>query len=142
GIAAALGEPRAPRARGRGSVARRCDDVSCQRRQYRRRAMMRMLQLRNVGKAYRRYPNARARLIEAVAPWLGKRHETVWVLRNVHLAVRRGESVGSAAHNGAGKSTLLKLITGTAKATEGSIHAGGRIAAILELGMGFHPEFT
>ena len=130
------------RARGRGSVARRRYDVSCQRRQYRGRAVMRMLELRDVGKAYRRYPNARARLIEAVAPWLGKRHETVRVLRNVNLAVRRGESVGIVGHNGAGKSTLLKLITGTAKATEGSIHAGGRIAAILELGMGFHPEFT
>ena len=103
---------------------------------------MPVLELRNVGKAYRRYPNARARLIETVAPWLGKRHETVWVLRNVNLAVRRGESVGIVGHNGAGKSTLLKLITGTAKATEGSIHADGRIAAILELGMGFHPEFT
>ena len=101
-----------------------------------------VLELRNVGKAYRRYPNARARLIETVAPWLGKRHETVWVLRNVSLAVRRGESVGIVGHNGAGKSTLLKLITGTAKATEGSIQASGRIAAILELGMGFHPEFT
>jgi lipopolysaccharide transport system ATP-binding protein len=48
---------------------------------------MPMLELRNVGKAYRRYPSARARLLEAVAPWLGKRHEKVWVLRNVNLAV-------------------------------------------------------
>ena len=104
--------------------------------------MIPVLELRKVGKAYRRYPNARTRLIETVAPWLGKRHETVWVLRNVNLAVQRGESVGIVGHNGAGKSTLLKLITGTAKATEGSIHADGRIAAILELGMGFHPEFT
>jgi lipopolysaccharide transport system ATP-binding protein len=101
-----------------------------------------VLELCNVGKAYRRYPNARARLIETVAPWLGKRHETVWVLRNVNLVVRRGESVGIVGHNGAGKSTLLKLITGTAKPTEGSVHSDGRIAAILELGMGFHPEFT
>ena len=77
-----------------------------------------------------------------MAPWLGKRHETVWVLRNVNLAVRPGESVGIVGHNGAGKSTLLKLITGTAKATEGSDPCDGRIAAILELGMGFHPEFT
>ena len=103
---------------------------------------MQMLELRNVGKAYRRFPHARDRLLEAVAPWLGKRHETVWVLRNVNLTVSRGESVGIIGHNGAGKSTLLKLVTGTAKATEGTIRAGGRIAAILELGMGFHPEFT
>jgi len=101
-----------------------------------------VLELCNVGKAYRRYPNARARLIETVAPWLGKRHETVWVLRNVDLAVRRGESLGIVGHNGAGKSTLLKLITGTAKPPDGSVHSDGRIAAILELGMGFHPEFT
>jgi len=101
-----------------------------------------VLELCNVGKAYRRYPNARARLIETVGPWLGKRHETVWVLRNVNLVVRRGESVGIVGHNGAGKSTLLKLITGTAKPTDGSVHSDGRIAAILELGMGFHPEFT
>ena len=103
---------------------------------------MTMLAFRNLGKAYRRYKHPRDRLLEMTIPWIGTRHETIWVLRNVDLAVREGESLGIIGHNGAGKSTLLKLATGTAKPTEGSVDANGRIAAILELGMAFHPEFT
>jgi lipopolysaccharide transport system ATP-binding protein len=103
---------------------------------------MPMLALENLGKAYRRYRHPRDRLLEMIAPWAEPRHETIWVLRNIDLSIDEGESVGIIGHNGAGKSTLLKLVTGTAMPTEGSVRTGGRIAAILELGMGFHPEFT
>src|SRR5437899_8626171 len=103
---------------------------------------MPMLALENLGKAYRRYRHPRDRLIEMILPRAGARHETVWVLRNIDLSIDEGESVGIVGHNGAGKSTLLKLVTGTAMPTEGGVRANGRIAAILELGMGFHPEFT
>jgi len=102
---------------------------------------MQALALCNVGKAYRRYAHPRDRLAELVLPWRA-RHEDIWVLRNVDATIESGESVAVVGQNGAGKSTLLKLITGVTKPTEGSIVRNGRIAAILELGIGFHPEFT
>ncbi len=94
----------------------------------------------NVSKAYKRYPGKWARVRE----WLtGKpTHERTWVLRNINFSVQPGEAVGIIGINGAGKSTLLKIITGTTQPTEGSVHIRGRVAALLELGMGFHPDFT
>ena len=98
--------------------------------------------LRNVGKSYRRYARPRDRLVEKLMPWAGRRHENVWVLRNIDVSVQSGESIAIIGPNGAGKSTLLKLVTGTTQPTEGSVEIRGRVAAILELGIGFHPEFT
>jgi homopolymeric O-antigen transport system ATP-binding protein len=102
---------------------------------------MHALALSNVGKAYRRYAHPRDRLKEALLR--GRpRHEKIWVLRNVDVTIARGESVAIIGQNGAGKSTLLKLATGVTRPTEGTLERSGRIAAILELGIGFHPEFT
>src|SRR6266700_2884913 len=101
-----------------------------------------MLAIQTLGKAYKRYPHRRDRVLEKILPWRGPRHEQVWVLRGLDLSVERGECVGIIGQNGSGKSTLLKLVAGTTEPTEGSIKVDGRIAAILELGMGFHPEFT
>src|SRR5205085_1659835 len=70
------------------------------------------------------------------------RHKLKWVLRDVSFSVKPGEAVGLIGINGAGKSTLLKLITGTTQPTTGGVHMEGRVAALLELGMGFHPDFT
>ena len=94
----------------------------------------------NVSKAYKRYPGKWARVLE----WLtGKpHHEKNWVLRDINFTVSPGESVGIIGVNGAGKSTLLKIITGTTQATTGTVFSQGRVAALLELGMGFHPDFT
>ncbi len=100
-----------------------------------------VLRIENVGKAYRIHESAGSRFLS----WFGvptPRAEERWVLRNVSINVARGEAVGIVGQNGAGKSTLLKLVTGTANATEGSLHRSGRIAAILELGLGFLPELT
>lgn len=94
----------------------------------------------HVGKAYKRYASKWARMRE----WLTgqPRHEQTWVLRDIHFTVNPGEAVGIVGVNGAGKSTLLKIITGTTQPTNGSVHIEGRVAALLELGMGFHPDFT
>lgn len=94
----------------------------------------------NVGKAYKRYPSKWARLAE----WITgrERHEKHWVLRDISFEVAPGEAVGIVGINGAGKSTLLKIITGTTQPTTGNVEAGGHVAALLELGMGFHPDFT
>ena len=94
----------------------------------------------HVGKAYKRYAGKWARMREWVS---GKpRHDKAWVLRDIHFTVNPGEAVGIVGVNGAGKSTLLKIITGTTQPSSGSVHTEGRVAALLELGMGFHPDFT
>jgi lipopolysaccharide transport system ATP-binding protein len=98
------------------------------------------LRVRNLGKAYKRYLKKWGRLAEWVG--FGIRHDLNWVLRDVSFDVSPGEAVGIVGSNGAGKSTLLKLITGTIRPTTGAFEVGGRIAALLELGIGFHPEFT
>jgi lipopolysaccharide transport system ATP-binding protein len=95
----------------------------------------------NLGKAYKQYPTRWSRLAEWVLP--GRpRHKLKWVLQDIGFTVQPGEAVGLIGINGAGKSTLLKLITGTTQPTTGSVHMEGRVAALLELGMGFHPDFT
>ncbi len=95
-----------------------------------------------VGKAYRRYPSQWARLAEWILPRGAPRHEKVWVLKDVSFRVEPGESVALVGVNGAGKSTLLRMIAGTTRATEGSIQVVGDVSALLELGMGFHADFT
>ena len=99
-----------------------------------------MLQIRHLGKSYKVYASQRARLWELVTG--RSRHEEFWALRDVDLHVGQGESLGVIGDNGAGKSTLLKLIAGTLNPTTGSVRLRGRLTAILELGTGFHPEFT
>lgn len=95
-----------------------------------------------VGKAYKQYPTRWARLAEWLLPGRRKYHTLKWVLQGISFRVNLGEAVGIIGMNGAGKSTLLKMITGTTTPTSGSIEVKGRIAALLELGMGFHPDFT
>ena len=95
-----------------------------------------------LGKAYKQYPNRWSRLAEWALPWRGPRHQLKWVIHDISFRVAPGDAVGIIGINGAGKSTLLKLITGTTQPTTGSVAIGGTVAALLELGMGFHPDFT
>lgn len=100
------------------------------------------ISISNLGKAYKQYPTRWARLVEWLLPGNKPRHQLKWVLQNINFTVNPGEAVGIIGINGAGKSTLLKMITGTTRPTTGSVHMTGRVAALLELGMGFHPDFT
>lgn len=96
----------------------------------------------NLGKAYKQYPTRWSRLREWMLPFQGPQHALKWILQDISFTVEPGQAVGLIGINGAGKSTLLKLITGTTQPTTGSVHMQGRVAALLELGMGFHPDFT
>jgi lipopolysaccharide transport system ATP-binding protein len=95
-----------------------------------------------LGKAYKQYPTRWSRLAEWMLPWSGTRHKLKWVLQDISFEISPGEAVGLIGINGAGKSTLLKLITGTTTPTTGTVWMQGSVAALLELGMGFHPDFT
>jgi lipopolysaccharide transport system ATP-binding protein len=95
-----------------------------------------------LGKAYKQYPTRWSRLLEWLTPGKKTYHERKWVLRDISFTVQPGEAVGIIGINGAGKSTLLKLITGTTLPSAGSVFMTGRVAAMLELGMGFHSDFT
>jgi len=100
-----------------------------------------VLSVKDVGKAFRSYRSEWQRF----ARWFGlalKPAEEAWVLRHINFDIQPGEAIGIVGQNGAGKSTLLKIITGTLKPSEGQVQVNGRIAAILELGMGFNPELT
>lgn len=99
------------------------------------------LRVYNLGKVYKRYPNDRARLLEWLYP-ARPRHQQYWVLRGISFEVAPGEAIGLIGNNGAGKSTLLKMVVGTTQPSEGQVDLGGRVAALLELGMGFHPQFS
>jgi lipopolysaccharide transport system ATP-binding protein len=95
-----------------------------------------------LGKAYKHYARRLDRLVEWLWPFSGVRHELKWILRDVSFRVEPGRALGIIGVNGAGKSTLLKMITGTTQPTTGSVQLTGRVAALLELGLGFHPDFT
>ena len=101
-----------------------------------------MIVVENLSKRYKRYANRWARLGEWVSGGRWTPYESRWVLRGVSFSVAAGEAVGVVGANGAGKSTLLKILAGTTQPTSGSFTLTGRAAALLELGMGFHPDFS
>ncbi|AMP01149.1 putative ATP binding component of ABC-transporter [Collimonas arenae] len=98
--------------------------------------------VKGLGKAYKSYGGRWSRLAEWVLPFAKPRHQLHWVLQDIDFELAAGEAVGIVGINGAGKSTLLKVIAGTSQASAGSVDIQGRVAALLELGMGFHADFT
>lgn len=101
----------------------------------------RAIYARDLGKRYEVYRKPSHRLFDMVLPG-GPRYREFWALRNVYLDIERGTTVGIIGENGAGKSTLLKLISGITAPTTGEVQVSGRVTSLIELGAGFHPEFT
>jgi len=101
-----------------------------------------VLSVRNVSKCFEMYEKPVHRLYQTLCAGHKKFYKEFWALKDISFDVRRGECVGIIGRNGAGKSTLLQIITGTLAATSGEVKTNGRVAALLELGSGFNPEFT
>ena len=100
------------------------------------------IRIDEVSRRFRVYPKDARTLKELIVTRGRGRGEDVWALSGVALAIRPGEAVGLVGRNGSGKTTLLKLIGGIIKPSLGRLEVGGRVASLLELGAGFHPEFT
>ncbi|MCI8442143.1 MAG: ABC transporter ATP-binding protein [Provencibacterium sp.] len=109
---------------------------------------MNAVELQGIGKMYKLFDKTSDRVADVFGAdklrfWdRSPRFREFWALRDINLTVEKGERIGIIGRNGAGKSTLLKLITGNIQPTEGSIAIHGEIQALMQLGTGFHPEFT
>lgn len=101
-----------------------------------------MIRIDNLSKRYLTYARPTDRLWDWFTPGPPRRGKSFWALRDITLDVPRGSALGIVGVNGAGKSTLLKILTGVTSPTSGTYRVDGRVSALLELGAGFHPEFT
>lgn len=108
------------------------------------------IHVQNLSKCYQIYARPQDRLKQSIYPRLqslvgrtsNQYYHEFWALKDVSFSVKKGETVGIIGQNGSGKSTLLQIICGTLSATDGIVKTHGRIAALLELGSGFNPDFT
>ncbi|NCQ34715.1 ABC transporter ATP-binding protein, partial [bacterium] len=100
------------------------------------------IRVQGLSKCYHVYDKPQDRLKQGL--WRGRKQffREFWALKDVSFEIRKGETVGIIGRNGSGKSTLLQLIAGTLTPTAGSVQVNGRVAALLELGSGFNPEFS
>lgn len=108
------------------------------------------IEVRGLSKCYQVYEQPADRLKQFIIPRFSRLFSCAvrqyfrefWALREIDFTIKKGETVGIIGHNGAGKSTLLQLICGTLNPSHGEVNVNGRIAALLELGAGFNPEFS
>src|SRR6266540_297065 len=96
----------------------------------------------SLGKCYEIYAQPRDRLMQSIFRGRRQFFQEFWAVTDLSFEVKRGETVGIIGRNGSGKSTLLQLVAGTLTPTTGSVSVHGRVAALLELGSGFNPEYT
>lgn len=102
-----------------------------------------IIELASIAKMYRTFRSPRHRMLEALGlPVSKSSYDEYWAIRNMSLSIKPGERVGLVGRNGAGKSTLLKLIAGLIQPSAGTVRVQGKVQALMELGTGFHPEFT
>jgi lipopolysaccharide transport system ATP-binding protein len=100
------------------------------------------IQVENLSKKYAMYRRPWDKLREVLRLSRRQLHEEFWALRDITFRVDKGQTVGIIGQNGSGKSTLLQILAGIMRQTRGECHVGGKVAALLELGSGFNPEFT
>ncbi len=100
------------------------------------------IRVENLNKIYKMYRSPSERFKELLHPFKKKYHQEFQALRDINLDIKKGTTFGIIGQNGSGKSTLLQIITGIIRPTSGTVRVKGRISALLELGAGFHREFT
>lgn len=101
-----------------------------------------VIEVKNVWKKFKIYHDKPHTLKDKVLFWNRNKYEVRWVLEDISFEVKKGESIGIIGKNGSGKSTLLKLLTKIIYPNKGSINMKGRVASLLELGAGFHPDLS
>jgi ABC-type polysaccharide/polyol phosphate transport system, ATPase component len=101
-----------------------------------------LIEVDHLSKCYQIYEKPRDRLLQMLMRGRKQYFKEFWALRDISFEIKRGETLGIIGRNGSGKSTLLQLICGTLNPTSGTLKTHGNIAALLELGAGFNPEFT
>lgn len=100
------------------------------------------IKVHEIGKCYKIYANSNDRLKQIIWGERRKYYDEFWAIRDVSFELYKGHALGIIGNNGSGKSTLLQMVCGTLRPSEGNIKINGRIAALLELGSGFNPDFT
>ncbi len=100
------------------------------------------IQVKNVTKSFKLFYDKPTTLKERLVFWNNKKGETRTVLKNINIDIKKGETVALIGTNGSGKSTLLKLMTKIIYPTKGTLTTCGKLTSLLELGAGFHPDFT
>lgn len=100
------------------------------------------IEVLNLSKSFHIYAKPFDRIKERLALNQKQLHKTFWALKNISFSIKKGASVGIIGQNGSGKSTLLKILAGLMMPSDGEVKVHGKISSLIELGMGFHPEFT
>ncbi|MDB5083787.1 MAG: transporter related protein [Bacilli bacterium] len=100
------------------------------------------IDIQNLSKRFRVHQERNFTLKERLIYWKRAKWTDFWALKDIHLAVAPGESIGLVGRNGSGKSTLLKVISGILFPDQGTVNVHGKVSSLLELGAGFHPEFS
>jgi len=101
-----------------------------------------IVEAKNLGKKYNLFDHPIDQVKEFLTFGKKRYHQEFWALKDISFNIKKGESFGVIGENGAGKSTLLKIVTGVTKPTTGNVEIRGKVGALLDLGTGFHPEYT
>lgn len=100
------------------------------------------IKIQDVSKRYKLFKSKKHRAFNALLPFLGKSYNDFYALKDISLEVKKGDILGVVGNNGSGKSTLMKIIAGVTQPTKGSVSVNGNLVPLLELGSGFHRDFT
>lgn len=100
------------------------------------------INIEDVSKRYKLFKSKKHRAFNALLPFLGKSYEDFYALKDINLEVKKGDILGIVGNNGSGKSTLMKIVAGVTQPTSGNVSVEGNLVPLLELGSGFHRDFT